>query len=36
LVFAGYNSGRDKPNSQFNLKERERLFFLKFSYSWLG
>ncbi|HFB66532.1 MAG TPA: hypothetical protein ENJ60_13435 [Aeromonadales bacterium] len=36
LVFAGFNSGRSTPNSQAKLKERDRLFFVKFSYSWLG
>lgn len=36
LIFAGFNSGRATPNSQQKLKESDRLFFVKFSYSWLG
>ncbi len=36
LIFAGFNTGRSTPNSQVSLKESDRLFFVKFSYSWLG
>jgi hypothetical protein len=35
LFFAGYNSGRVKPDIQFNLKEVEKAVFLKFSYSFM-
>ncbi len=35
VFFAGYNSGRARPNSILNLKESERTAFLKFTYSWL-
>ncbi len=35
VFFAGYNSGRARPNAVLKLKEQERTAFLKFTYSWI-
>ncbi len=35
VFFAGYNSGRAKPNTLLKLKEKEKTAFLKFTYSWI-
>jgi len=35
VFFAGYNSGRARPNAILKLKEQEKTAFLKFTYSWI-
>jgi len=35
VFFAGYNSGRARPNAFLKLKEQEKTAFLKFTYSWI-